>query len=319
MLVLGEVRSYKQGLLAVGSRGQNALKGGGRFWRPNTQSEIAAAKAQVVATECVLNRQPLGVAQTGIVVVQQFCRPRSQLRLTVHHHIRWSTILMKFISVLTAFACLVSTFATAQVSAPANTRENFMVVVRESIGANRTEDALNPTGKVKAKLADGREVEFEMASWEFIGDTHIRFVFDGPQYMVNATPKDLERLGISGVDDALALALANIKRVYGEPVATPWTGGLVSVEGKSPDLNSSYFLDRAYWVALAKANPEGVVVAVPKRGGLLYTPASNTQAVKGLKLAVGELYSSSQRQRVSSALYLFKDGKWSVFQAAIKQ
>ena len=226
---------------------------------------------------------------------------------------------MKLISVLAAFVWLIPTFANAQALAPPNTRENFMVVVRESIGANRTGDVLIPTGKMKAKLADGREVEFEMASWEFIGDTHIRFVFDGPQSMVNATPRDLERLGINSVDDALILALANIKRVYGDPVATPWTGGLMSVEGKSPDLNSSYFLDRAYWVALAKANPEGIVVAVPKRGGLLYTPASNIQAVEGLKRAIGELYSSSQRQRVSSALYLFKDGKWSVFQAAIKQ
>jgi hypothetical protein len=226
---------------------------------------------------------------------------------------------MKFIAAFVTAALLFPAFAIAQTSPPASNRENFMVVVRESIGANRVEDALTPTGKMKAKLADGREVEFEMASWEFIGDTHIRFVFDGPQSMVNATPKDLERLGINGVDDALALALANLKRVYGEPTATPWTGGLMTVEGKSPDLNSSYFLDRAYWSKLAKANPEGLVVAVPKRGGLIYVPLSNVQAVDGLKRAIGELYSSSQRLRVSSALYLFKDGKWSVFQAAVKQ
>lgn len=226
---------------------------------------------------------------------------------------------MKFIAAFAAVALLFTASATAQPPAPVNTRENFMVVVRESTGANRTEDALIPTGMIKAKLADGREVEFEMASWEFIGDTHIRFMFDGPQSMINATPKDLQRLGINGVDEALSLALANLKRVYGEPTATPWTGGLMTVEGNSPDLNSSYFLDRAYWSKLAKTSPEGIVVAVPKRGGLLYAPLSNVQAVDGLKHAIGELYSSSQRLRVSSALYLFKDGKWSVLQAAGKQ
>lgn len=226
---------------------------------------------------------------------------------------------MNFKPVLAALAVLFPTFAAAQTSAPENVRENFMVVVRESIGANRTDDAFSPTGKMIAKLADGREVEFEMASWEFIGDTHVRFVFDGPKSMTNATPKDLERLGINGVDEALTLALANIKRVYGEPTASAWTGGVMVVEGKSPDLNSSYFLDRAFWSALTKKYTEGVVVAIPKRGGLLYAPLSNTQAVDGLKRAIGELFSSSQRLRVSSALYLFKDGKWSVFQAAIKQ
>jgi len=226
---------------------------------------------------------------------------------------------MKLPWVFAVLTVLFPVLAIGQIPAPANTRENFMVVVRESIGANRTEDAFTPTGKMKAKLADGREIEFEMASWEFIGDTHIRFVFDGPQSMIGATPEDLERLGIDRVQDALALALANLKRVYGEPAATTWTGGLMAVEGKSPDLHSSYFLDRAYWSALTKLHPEGVVVAVPTRAGLLYTPLSDTQAVDGLKRAIGDLYSSGQRLRVSSALYLFKDGKWSVLQAARKQ
>lgn len=207
----------------------------------------------------------------------------------------------------------------AQSSAPERSRENFMVVVRESMGANRAEDAFSPTGKFKAKLADGREVEMEMASWEFIGDTHIRFVFDGPQMMINATPQDLERLGIKSVEEALALALANFKRVYGEPEAAPWEGSLMQVSGKSPDLNSSYFLDRAYWQSLLKAHPEGLVVSVAKRGGLLYVPASDGNAVVRLKRGVAYLHVSSGRLRVSSALYLFKDGKWSVFQSPVKQ
>lgn len=194
-----------------------------------------------------------------------------------------------------------------------------MVVVRESIGANRLDDSFTPTGKFKAKLPDGREIEGEFASWEFIGDTHIRFVFDGPQTMINATPQDLVRLGLKGVDDALALALVNIKRVYGEPSAKPWEGGLMQVQGKSPDLHSSYFLDRSYWQTLLKKHPDGLVVAVPKRGGLLYTPLSDAKAVERLKRGVAYLHSSSERLRVSSALFLFKDGKWSVFQAPVKQ
>lgn len=228
---------------------------------------------------------------------------------------------MKIANIVSVFILLslAPFLATAQSAAvPERTRDNIMVVVRESIGANRLDDAFVPTGKVKAKLSDGREIEFEMASWEYIGDTHIRLVFDGPQTMINATPQDLERLGIKGIEDALTVALANLKHVYGEPSAVPWENGLMAVEGKSPDLNSSYFLDRAYWLSLLKSNPEGLVVSLPKRGGLLYTPLSNTKAVESLKRAVSYLHSSSQRLRVSSGLYLFKDGKWSVFQAPIK-
>lgn len=210
---------------------------------------------------------------------------------------------------------LLTSGSAAQPAAPERTRDNLMVVVRESIGANRPDEAFVPSGKWKAMLPDGREVELEMASWEFIGDLHLRFVFDGPQVMINATPQDLARLGVPDVQAALSLALANLKRVYGEPAATPWQSGLMLVQGKSPDLDSSYFLDRAYWQQLLQVHPEGLVVSVAKRGGLLYVPLSDTASVEHLKRGVAYLHSSSGRMRVSSALFLFKDGKWSVFQA----
>jgi len=42
-------------------------------------------------------------------------------------------------------------------------------------------------------------------------------------------------------------AIANIKRVYGEPSLVPWDHGLTLLQADSPDLNSSYLLDRAFW------------------------------------------------------------------------
>lgn len=85
--------------------------------------------------------------------------------------------------------------------------DNLMAVQRELMGANKKDEALQPVGKVKTKLPDGKEVEFEMASFEFLGDMHIRFVFDGPQVMLNATPQDLSRLNLSP-NAALQLAVA---------------------------------------------------------------------------------------------------------------
>lgn len=191
--------------------------------------------------------------------------------------------------------------------------DNLMLVLRESFGANKQDEELKAVGKVKAKLPDGKEIEFEMASFEFIGDMHIRLVFDGPQSMSNATPADLARLNLN-TEQALRLAVSNVKRVYGEPTVKPWTAGLMEVSGKSPDLDSSYFLDREFWRGLLKKHPEGLVVAVPKRGGLVYAPLVDTKAVEGLKKGVRYLHLSSDRLRVSGALYLFKDDKWTVFQ-----
>jgi len=194
---------------------------------------------------------------------------------------------------------------------------NLMVVLRESEGANSPGETLVPLGKVKAKLPDGAEVELEPAWYQYLGDMHLRFVFDAPSSMPGASVKDLEHLGLSP-QAALDLAVANIKRVYGEPRATPWSG-LMQVQGKSPDLDSSYFLDRAFWRGLLKQHPEGVVALVAKRGGLLYTPVSDAKGVEAMRKSVGYLYSSSGNLRVSSALYLFKDDRWSVFQPPRKQ
>jgi len=192
--------------------------------------------------------------------------------------------------------------------------QNLMVVLRESMGGvNKQDEMLQPMGRMRVKLADGKEVDVESAAFLLLGDMHIRFVFDGPSYMPNAKLQDLARLGINP-EQALQLAVGNIKRVYGNPVVKPFTAGLMQVEGKSPDFDSSYFLDRDFWRKLLRQHPEGIVVGVPKRGGLVFAPLSDSTAVDSLRRGIAYLYSSSGQMRVSSALYLFKDDHWTVFQ-----
>ncbi|MCR6480467.1 hypothetical protein NU688_30235 [Variovorax sp. ZS18.2.2] len=190
--------------------------------------------------------------------------------------------------------------------------ENLMFVLRELPKQNRQTDALVPIGEIELTLPDGTKVMDLPAYFRYIGDMHIRFVFDAPNMVRGAKMKDLERLGLSP-EKALAVAMANLKRVYGNPISVPWND-LQLVKSKESDYDSSYFVDREFWMAIGKNHPDGVVVAVPKRGGLLYTPLSDAKAVAGLRRGIGYLHSSSEKARVSSALYLFKEGKWSVLQ-----
>lgn len=190
----------------------------------------------------------------------------------------------------------------------------LMAVVRETEGANKRDEALKPTGKMRVIASDGTPIELELASFEYIGDMKIRFVFDDVNTMRVLSAEELVKLGLSP-DKALELAVANIKRVYGEPKAVPMTGGISQVQGKSPDLDSSYFLDREFWRGLLTQYPDGLVVAVPARGGLLFAPVADDDAVAILRTSVGQWYSGSGWLRISSALYLFKDDRWSVYQA----
>lgn len=217
------------------------------------------------------------------------------------------------VAVSVFFLACESAAAQADLAADRSAR-NLMVVLRESTGANKQDETLQPMGRMRARLSDGKEVDVETAAFPLLGDMHIRFVFDAPSHMPNAKPQDLVRLELSP-EQALQLAVGNIKRTYGSPVVKPFTAGLMQVQGKSPDFDSSYFLDREFWRGLLKQHPEGIVVGVPKRGGLVFTPLSNGEAVNGLRKGIAYLHSSSGSMRVSSALYLFKNDRWTVFQS----
>lgn len=190
---------------------------------------------------------------------------------------------------------------------------NLLPVLRESPGANKQAEGLTPFGVISATLADGRHVEFEASWFQFLGDMHLRLVFDGAKRVQSALPSDLRHLHLSP-EQALARAVANLRLRYGAPVAEPWSGGLMQVHGDAPELDSSYFLDRAFWEEQLRRSPQGLVVAVPDRGGLVFARADDESALATLRFGAAALYAGNETTRISSGLYLFKDGHWSVFQ-----
>jgi hypothetical protein len=190
---------------------------------------------------------------------------------------------------------------------------NLLVVLRETPGANKQDETLTPFGKINARLPDGREIEFEASWFQYLGDMHLRLVFDGERRVQSASPEDLDRLRLSP-EEALAQAVGNLRRRYGEPIARPWSGGLMQVQGNAPDLDSSYFLDRDFWLEQLRQSPAGIVAAVPGRGGLVFARADDDSALASLRFSAAALFASNDTTRISSGLYLFKDGRWSVFQ-----
>jgi hypothetical protein len=210
----------------------------------------------------------------------------------------------------------------AMAGAPATARDteqfdvseaNLLVVLRESPGANKQDETLRPFGKISARMPDGREVEFEASWFQYLGDMHLRLVFDGERRVQSALPEDLQRLRLTP-EEALRRAVDNLRLRYGTPVAEPWSGGLMQVHGNAPELDSSYFLDRDFWHEQLRHYPAGVVVAVPGRGGLVFARADDETALATLRFSAAALFASNDQTRISSGLYLFKDGRWSVFQ-----
>ena len=192
--------------------------------------------------------------------------------------------------------------------------DTIMVVLRHAAGASRTQEGLVPVAALEARLPDGSTASMSPAWYDLIGDLQARLVYVAPDSMRTLHAEELGALALTP-EKALAAALANLERLHGAPVAKPWHN-LQIVNGSSPDYDSSYFLDRAFWRRLLASHPEGLVVAVPRTDLLLFTPASDTAAVDSLRQGVAGLHSGGGDYRLSAALYLFKDDRWTVFQPA---
>jgi hypothetical protein len=125
---------------------------------------------------------------------------------------------------------------------------------------------------------------------------------------------ELDDLGL-GADDAVAAALANLERRHGPPAVTPWNN-LRRVGTAEDELDSNWFVDRAFWRARLAEHPAGVVAAVPRTDLLLFAPADDGAAVASMRVGIPGLHAQAGDWRLSSALYLFADDRWTVLQPA---
>jgi hypothetical protein len=208
-------------------------------------------------------------------------------------------------------AAIVSAGARAQRIDPSV--EKLMVLLREWRGGDKQDETLVPVGKVSTNFG-GENLNMEFAWYGFLGDMNVVFVFDQPHSFRHVTAEEFARFHLTP-DQAVERAIANIKRVYGTPRVVPYQTGILEILGASPDLDSSFVLDRPFWRKQLALYPEGLVAAVPHRGGLAFTPLSNTAGVAALRRDIAYLHRTSEKLRISSGLYLFKDDRWTVFQA----
>ena len=96
--------------------------------------------------------------------------------------------------------------------------EQLMVVLRESEGCNSQESTLYKMSEMSISTPDveGNNsplITADLAWYTFLGDMHLRFVFDKPNCFDNLTSKEFSDLKLSP-KHALQRAVKNIKSVY---------------------------------------------------------------------------------------------------------
>ena len=192
--------------------------------------------------------------------------------------------------------------------------DTLLFVLRERPGAHKEDDSPVLVAPFDVPLPGGASATMAPAWFDLVGDLQLRLVRSAPDYVYTLHASELEALKLD-VDEALATALANLHRLHGAPGASPWHN-LQRVGGRSEDVDSAYLMDRAFWRARLAEHPEGLVAAVPRTDLLLFAPLADTEAVDRMRRGIPGLHAGGGHWRLSSALYLFRDDRWRVFQPA---
>ena len=156
----------------------------------------------------------------------------------------------------------------------------LLFVLRERPGADKPDEALAQVQPFSVTLPGGASVTMAPAWYDLIGDLQLRLVRDTPDSMLTLHAAELDELGL-GADEAIAAALANLERRHGPPAVTPWHN-LRRVGTAEDELDSNWFLARAFWRARLAEHPAGLVVAVPRTDLLLFAPADDAPAVASI-------------------------------------
>ena len=189
------------------------------------------------------------------------------------------------------------------------------LLLRERPGADKADETPALVAPFDVPLPGGGTAGLAPAWFDLIGDLQLRLVRHTADQVVTLHASQLADLGLD-VDAALAVALANHRHQHGEPAVSAWHN-LRRVGGATAEADHAWFVDRALWRGLLAGHPEGLVVALPRIDLLVFAPASDTAAVNDMREGIPGLHAGSADYRLSSALYLFKDDRWTVLQPAV--
>lgn len=166
-----------------------------------------------------------------------------------------------------------------------------------------------PHEQLKLPAAGDPKAQAYRLSLGYLGDIRLNFRFAGSGR--DALVSDLQRLGITPAQ-ALGLAVLNHKRQYGDASFVPVSDGVSMLKCSDPAVCTTFFLDRRLWKQLLAKYPEGVLVAVPREGSLLFSPAGDPDASRRLRETAARMLNVGGNARVSRNLYRFGSTGWQI-------
>ncbi len=197
--------------------------------------------------------------------------------------------------------------APAQPAFAERTRDHLYAIVHRWPGTCQAHEQVQPPEQSLARGEDARDV----LALGYLADLRLRFVFaqPGTEAVALARASDLARLGLTP-HQALALATLHLRKAAGIPHLHAQANGTYLLQAAHAMLLESHLLDRNFWRGLLERFPQGVVVAMPRRGWMALAPADDNAAQAQLFEAADAGFAAAGPQQLSGCLLHFDQTGW---------
>ena len=144
----------------------------------------------------------------------------------------------------------------------------------------------------------------------FVGDLHLRYVFDDPQFTLFLRGHDMKRLGLDR-DELPALVVANFRRLYPKlTVAHPDPG--LGVLRNGGTLEPCALLDARFWELQQQTVGKELIVIVPSTDEVIFTSREPKQNIELLKHLAVQRYEAAGKRAVSRTVLAWRNYRWEV-------
>ena len=190
------------------------------------------------------------------------------------------------------------------------TRDYVVALVRSHPDVDAKTRPVQKIEPVIAKPDPGSAPDNALVFDHFVGDLHLRYVFDDPQFMLALRVRDLKRLAIDRAE-LPTLVVTNYRRLYPKlTVVRPdqWLG--LGTQGG--ELEPCIMLDGAFWQRQMKAFGAELIAAVPSAQEVYFAPREPKQNLELLKHLAILHHEKAGKRAVSRTVFLWRNFRWQV-------
>lgn len=190
------------------------------------------------------------------------------------------------------------------------TKEYIVALVRSHPEVNPRSRPVQKIEPVAIKVDPKSAAESSPLFDHFVGDLHLRYVFDDPKFTQFVRGHDLKRLGLDR-DELPALVVSNYRRLYPKvTVLHPDPGlGVVSHGGQ---LEPCVLLDGAFWERQQKTIGKELIAIVPSSDEVIFTSRDPKQNIELLKHLAVQRYENAGKRAVSRTVLTWRYLRWEV-------